>query len=389
VVSVLTLATASAEEAAVSDLPKEAIKALYLAQQALQANSQDEAIRVLSEYMGSATAEIPLPAFQMLGHAYYQKKDVTNAQRIFQRGHEAFPQDADMLLNLAVLTYELGNHEEESARLFEKLYVLKGKSDPKLLYQASSLYFYAKRLTEAKRVLTQLLTSGVEPELRWYDDIIALCIELKQPAEAERWARETLQRQPGQARYWRLLAQVHLDREEYREAAGALEVAHRLEGAKEGEWLELSELYLYLNAPLMAIRCMEYAYPRKMPASQKAKVAATYARTLRLDEALTSIEEALQGNPSPDLFFEKGRLLYDAMRFEEAISALEQCARLDPQYGQAYVLAGFAAWNMKQWERARSAFARASVLPKFRDQANDAVAVLDDLMATLAEKQDF
>ncbi len=45
---------------------------------------------------------------------------------------------------------------------------------------------------------------------------------------------------------------MRLDREEYKEAASALEIARRLEKAKEGEWLELSDLYLYLNAPLMA-----------------------------------------------------------------------------------------------------------------------------------------
>jgi hypothetical protein len=64
---------------------------------------------------------------------------------------------------------------------------------------------------------------------------------------------------------------------------------------------------------------------------------------------------------------------------------------MDPQYGQAYILTGFAAWNVKQWERARSAFVKASVLPRFRDQANDAIGVLDDLVTAMAEqgKADF
>jgi tetratricopeptide (TPR) repeat protein len=184
---------------------------------------------------------------------------------------------------------------------------------------------------------------------------------------------------------------MRLDREEYKAAASALEIAHRLEGAKKGDWLELSELYLYLNAPLMAIRCMEYAYPGKMPGDRMAKIASTYARTQRFDKAMEIIEDALEQGPSADLYFEKGRLLYDAMRYEEAIVALEQCSKMDPKHGQAYILAGFAAWNMKQWEQARSAFVKASVLPKFRDQANDAVGVLDDLMTAMAEqgKSDF
>ncbi len=389
-VAVLSLpaARASEQKTDVNDLPKESIKPLYLSQQAIESGDHDEAIRVLKEYMATATTEIPLPAFQMLGHAYYQKGDVENAQKAFGRAHEAFPQNPEILLNLAVITYELGDRESESARLFEKLYRLKDKTDPKLLYQAASLYFYAQELRDAKRVLHQLLTSKHKPELKWYDDMIALCVELDQMGEAEKWARATLEREPGQARYWRLLAQMRLDREEYREAASALEIAHRLEGAKKGDWLELSELYLYLNAPLMAIRCMEYAYPTQMPGERMAKIAATYARTHRFDEAMEFIDDALKQAPTADLYFEKGRLLYDDMRYEEAIAALEQCWGLNPEYGQAYILAGFSAWNMKQWARARSAFSKASVLPKFRDQANDAVGVLDDLMAAMAEEDD-
>ena len=383
--------TAWAEETDVNDLPKESIKALYLSQQAIQAENYDEAIGLLTEYMASATEEVPVPAFQMLGHAYYGKDDVENARKTFARGHEAFPESADILLNLAVLTYELGDREKETARLFEKLYRLTGQTDPKYLYQAASLYFYSRELREAKRVLDQLLSSKHKAELKWYDDMIAICVELNQMGEAEKWAKETLAREPGQARYWRLLAQMRLDREEYKAAASALEIAHRLEGAKKGDWLELSELYLYLNAPLMAIRCMEFAYPAKMPEKRKAKIAATYARTLRFEEAMKYLDEALREKPSADLLFEKGRVLYDAMRYEEAIVALEQCSKMDPQYGQAYILAGFAAWNMKQWEQARSAFVKASVLPKFRDQANDAVGVLDDLMTAMADqaKSDF
>ncbi len=87
-----------------------------------------------------------------------------------------------------------------------------------------------------------------------------------------------------------------------------------------------------------------------------------------------------------ELYYEKGSLLYDAMRYKEAIGALEMCAKLDPNHGQAHLLAGFAAWNLSAWEKSRSSFAKATTLPKFRDQANNAVMVLDDLMAALSEK---
>ncbi len=374
-----------AEETNVSDLPKEAVKALYLAQKELKKNNFDSSIKILTDYMAAAKEPIPLPAYKMLSHAWYQKGDKENTRQIFKKAYDAFPENIDMLTNYTVLTYETG-HYVEAGQLFEKLFLAKGGSDWKILYQAAGIYFQAEELGEAKRVLTQLLTSQGEPEARWYEDMIALCIELQHWKEAETWAKKFLERQPGHAKYWRLLAQKRLDREEYESAASALEIAYRLEEPKPGEWLDLSELYLYLNAPLMALRRMEVAYGDEIPTKSKIRMARIYASTQRFDKAIQYLDEAFNETPSADFLFLKGRLLYDAMRFNEAITVLDQCVQMDPKFGDAYILAGFAAWNIKEYTKARSAFAGATILPKYRAQANDAVSVLDDLMAAMSEE---
>jgi hypothetical protein len=54
---------------------------------------------------------------------------------------------------------------------------------------------------------------------------------------------------------------------------------------------------------------------------------------------------------------------------------------MDPEFGEAFMLMGFAAWNLMDWERARTAFSDASQLPKYRQQALEGVAVMDDLIA--------
>lgn len=379
--------SAPAEEKSVANLPKEAIKALYLAQQALQDNKHADAIKALTEYMAQAKEPIPLAAYQMLGHAYYQTKDLEKARKTFEEAHRAFPANAEMLQNLTVLTYETGR-PKEAAGLFEKLYRLKGASDKKILYQAAGLYFQAEERAEAKRVLGELLVSGGEADPKWYDDMIALCVELKQWGEAEKWATVYLEQKPEKSEYWRLLAQMRLDRQEYKPAAAALEIAYRLENPKQNEWLELSELYLYLNAPLMAIRCMKAAYGKEIPVDKLLKIARTYARTWRFEEAVKTVEEAYRKNPEIAVLLEKGRLLYDARHYAEAIPALQECVTRDPGQGEAWVLMGFSAWNLKKWEEARKAFVSASSLPKYRDQANDAVSVLDDMMEAMKRASD-
>ena len=372
----------------VEDLPKEAIKAMYLAQQALQDKKFDEAISALSEYMKTAQEAIPLQAYQMLGYAWYEKKEPEQTRKVYEKAHKEYPKNAEMLQNYTILTYETGNLLK-AGQLFEKLYRLKGSKDKKILYQASGIYYQSENFKEARRVLKELLTSKGEPEPRWYEDMIAICIELKEWKHAEKWAKTFLEKNPAQAKYWRLLAQMRLDREEYKNAVSALEIAYRLKKAQSTEWAELGDLYMYLNAPLMAIRCLETAYGNNIPHKQKIKIARIYARTQRFEKGIKYLNEAYKAKPDPQLLFEKGRMLYDAMEYKKAITTLEECTKMAPKFGQAYILAGFAAWNMNDFKKARSSFAGASTLPKFRTQANDAVTVLDDLMAAMSEKAEL
>ncbi len=369
----------------ITNLPKEAIKPLYQAQQALKEKNYPETIRVLTEYMGGAKETIPLPAFQMLGHAYYQNNDKNNAQKTYAKGHKAFPQNPEILQNYAILAYETGEYQN-AGRLFETLYKLKGKADSKILYQAAGLYFQAEDMTNAKRVLGTLLSLGGKLDPKWYEDMIALCVGQKSWKEAEKWATQFLSREPEHPEYWRLLAQIRLDREEYGQGAAALEIAYRLEKPKASELLELSQLYLYLNAPLMAVRCMNQAYNANPPDEEIIKISEIYAKTLRFTDALKYLDQAIEKHPSASLYYEKGELLYNALKYRQAITALNTCTKLDPGFSRAYILKGFSAWNLKQWDASRSFFAKASTFPACSAQANEAVLVLDDLIAALEEK---
>ena len=382
--TLLFCVTANAKEAKVADLPKEAIKAMYIAQQALQEKNYNQAIKALETYMAAASQPVPLPAFQMLGYAWYEKNEPEKTRQVYEKAHQAFPDNAEMLQNYTILTYETGNLKK-AGKLFEELYRLKGSNSPEILYQASGVYYQAEQFEDAKRVLAQLLTSKAPKEPKWYEDMIAVCVALNDRPGIEKWVKVYLEKDPSQSRYWRLLAQTHLDRDEYALAASSLEIAYRLENAKPNEWKELSDLYMYLNAPFMVIRCLKKAFDNNIPEEQKIRIAGLYAKTQRFDEAISWLDAAYRETPSPRLLFEKGRILYDAGRYKEAIQQFDACTKADKKMGDAFILAGFAAWNMQAFEKARSFFAQATSLPKYREQANDAVVVLDDLMAAISK----
>jgi cytochrome c-type biogenesis protein CcmH/NrfG len=322
----------------------------------------------------------------MLGHSYYQMERLKDARDAFGKGYEAYPEDPDVLLNYAVLTYE-AEEFVKAGELFVRLYRMKEHAEGKLLFQGAVAYYQGEKLKDAKWLLAELLKRDEEADPRWYELIIAICVELEEWRDVERYIDDFLVLKPAQATYWRLRAQMRLDKEQYRDAASALEIAYRIEAPKPREWLDLADLYLYLNAPLMAVRCMKAGHEGAMPAKAHMRISQAYARTQRFDDALKHMDEALKKDSNADVLMEKGRLLYDATRYKEAIEVLEECVRMDKEKGEAYMLMGFAAWNLRDWEGARTAFANASRVPQHRANALDGVAVMDDIIASIEDNE--
>jgi tetratricopeptide (TPR) repeat protein len=185
---------------------------------------------------------------------------------------------------------------------------------------------------------------------------------------------------PMKADYWRLLAQLRLNEDDYGGGAGALDIAYHIDSPKRKGWEDLSDLYTYLNAPIRSARSLERAYKKEKTEKGYLKIVDSYFRALRHDKAISYIDELIKEKPTASLLLEKGKRLYDAGRFNDAITAFEECVKLESKQGEAYLIMGFAAWDLKEWDRAKTAFSYAGKTRKYRYQAEDAIAILDDLM---------
>lgn len=370
-----------AQEEEEEKLPTEALKALYEAQMLMNEDQPDAAIARINEYLGTNPPDIPARVYMMLGNFWYAKENFEETRKAFEKAYEIDPTDDNALRNYAAMTYQTERFAD-AAVLFEKLYEIEDPRKPRTLFNAASAFYQVEDLKNAKRVLERLLTLPVTPEPQWYQLIIEVSYALEQMADAERYILEFLTLNPLQSNYWSLLSQIRLDRNDLNKGTSDLEIAYRIEEPKrQNQWGNLGELYRYVRAPLMEARCMEKAYEGNDEPKGYIRIAKAYEDALRYDEALKTLNEGIKKNPgSADLLFEKGLLLYHAMRFREAIEAFRECVKLDRKRGEAYTLMGFAAWSMKDWDGARSAFADASRIPKFSAQAKGAIESLDKLI---------
>ena len=335
---------------------------------------------------------IPVMMYQMLGQLWYadekNKKHIEEARKVFKAGFEAFPDNGQLLLNYAVTTYELEKFAD-AAPLFEKYYELDPKHEVKYLEYAAAAYYTAEDLKNAKRVYVRIIGSAEKPETKWLDSIIAICTAQEDNAETEKYIRMALRNYPMEKKYWNLMAQVFYGKEDYKGAASVLEIATRVQAPeKDSEWKTLVDLYNYINLPLRAARGLQQELPlmKKGGTSeedQQILVAEAYARGMRVDKAVAYLDAILAKNTTFKLLMEKGKVLYNARRNKEAIEVLDQCIAMNPKAYNAYIMKGWALWDMKEWKTAKKAFNGALNSKDYGLQAQDAL----DMLASLDEAQ--
>ncbi len=371
------------EENKEKELTTAARLTIFKAQTAMSEENLDEALAILDKYIESRPPVVPLPVYELIAYIWLEKEDHEQARKYFKIMYNAQPDDPKILKNYALLTFQT-KHYAEAAVLFEQLYEVEEATKPGgALPHAAQSYMLAEDLDNAKRVLERLVGLPGEPEARWYEVLISICLERNEMKDAERYIIDLLRLNPVQAKYWKYLAQIRMKREEWRTATSDLEISHRVEAPKrQSEWMFLGDLYTTaVNAPLMGARCYKEAYKDNSAEKGYLSISRIYQTAYRYDEAITTLNEGIKKNlMSAPLLLEKGRVLYEARRYKEAIVTLEECVKIDPKSGDAYFQMGLAAWTLKEWGTARTAFVQAERLSKrYRSQCNSVIKLLDDL----------
>ncbi len=377
------------EEKKDNKLTTEARLSIFKAQTAMSEEKPEEALAILDKYLATQPPVVPPAVYELYAYIWLEKKDNEKALKYFKIMYEAEPDNAKVLKNLASLTFQVERYAEAAA-LFEKLYEIEevttlGGSLP----YAAQAYMMAEDLVNSKRLFKKLVGLPGRIEAKWYEVLINICLEQDEMKEAEQYIIDLLRINPVQARYWKHLAQIRINREEWQAATSDLEISHRVEAPHSlNEWMTLGDLYrTAVNAPLMGARCYIEAYKENSVEKGYISISRTYQTAYRYDDAVKTLNEGIRKNPaSTALLLEKGRVLYDARRYTEAIAALEECLKIDPRSGDAYFQIGLSAWTLKEWDRARTAFVQAKRLSeKYSTQCDSVIDLLDDLNEEKAE----
>lgn len=367
-------------------MPRKLQRALYNAQEANKKGEPEEAIRFLETYLEKYPEEPPLILFTFVGSLYFQTDQYEKAFDAFLRAFNMDPTNASMCRNLAVLSYQM-NNLNQAAYYFEKTYDLSPEKDIELLYQAATTLFSDKRYDKTIRVINRYLGIVDEPKQRWLKLLIYCHMEKKSWPEAKKEIKSYLERFPDDAEYWNILANLYLEAEDYHQGAAALEIFYTLSSPDDKAWLELADIYLYLNAPLKAIACYERVRDRFLEPVLE-KIVSAYLTTCQYDKAVEILTAALADQETAERYKTRGRVYYDSGFYRESIASLNRSLEIEPVQDETYLLIGYAALELDELEKAKEAFSSITSDPYWRSQADAGLQIVNTLLTAKREAEE-
>jgi len=409
------------------DIPVAARLVLREVSNLMDKEAYDEAIETIAAFRArggpAPSADAPDPKGYRhpmldlaLGNLYLLKADYPQALAPLRRVVAAWPDRVDAWLNLAKAGYETGAYDEAAAG-FAAAYQRSPEKDPEHLYFSAVAHLMAKSHAKAieaferlfaahpqairsewRENFVQALMAAEMPrralplvkELaarstggerrRWQEMGLHLYLQLEMPHEARTFVRRLVEEDPATARWWKALVHVELAAGRHAEALAALTVYGYLEPLTDEEKKLWADLNLQLQIPARAAPVYAELLERAPDRKLLEKLIAAYRQMARYDEALAQLDRHGGGQNDPKLLMLRADLLYAARRFGEAAAAYRLAAGRDRQAaGQAWLMAGYAAWQVNDLETSRRAFREASQFRRHKKAAQQAMRQLEAL----------
>ena len=375
------------EEEPAARLTREAQMAMVEAQRSIEKDDFVTALTPLLNFIAlEKTKEeytpqsIPEQMFIMLAYCYYNDGKLKEATQTYADAHKTYPENTDILTQYSVMLYE-SEEFAKAAPMLERVYEEKPEKDIKYLNYASQAYYLYDNLEDAKRVKIRMIDISDNPESPWFDFLISICFDQNNLNEAESFIYQALGLFPMEIKYWKWLGNIRVENEDYAGLVGAYEIGHKVEPPKnKREWKNLIDLYRSMNVTSRVVKSIRESLKNEnITEDDHLLIANSYAKMFEIDDAVSYLDSVIAKKPSSTLMLEKGRILYQARRNEEAIKAFDELIDYDSKVGEAYMMKGNAAWDMKDWDTAKAAFRKGRDFQDYRAMAKNLLEFIESI----------
>lgn len=414
-----------------NDLPLAAGICVNRANQLIQAGKPNEAVKVLQKFQDQQKGKNHYYIDFMLGNCFMMmdkshkntinKNHVNQAAAAYEKAVAKQPALSPAWLNLAQCLYTQGEMAK-AAQAFIRGYDTAEVKNADTLYYASACWFFSNNYKAALDTFNQLLDRHKTlVKLEWKEILVNTLFALDKNRQALPWLKELAQdctgkkqkqwqevllyqyvtlgmdkealdyglyltrNDPGESKWWKSLAHIHLGKNRLEKGLQSLMIYGFLTPLTPSETILLADLYSACNIPLEAARCYENWVAHADDTSYKKegntlkvldkilKIAVAYMHGGDKDAALAWAEKGLALQMHPGLLRFKADLLFRDKQYKAACDAYEDLADFKSEQGRAWLMAGYAAWNQGQFNKAAKAFELAAHHPKQNRTAQNAL----------------
>lgn len=335
-------------------------KVLNETQKLIEAQNYGEAYNKISAYINANKPE-KAEFYQLLGTVHYFRKEFSKAYDAYLRSFKLDGKNADVAQNLGSVAYELGRYGD-AGKYLEEAYKLAKNKTTDMCYNAASAYYLGKQYKNAARMCQILINNRSVFQKTAYVELAAISLaESQQYDAAKKLMQEALRQNPNNMRFWQILANVSLSQNDYVTLAMALEVSYALEPPQANKWVELGNVYIYINAPARALLCYQKGYGNTSDINNLRRMSQTAFQAGLFERGIEYLDKAIavaQDEELSRLHADKGYYLYDRGKWARAIDEFRKCLQTDVSGAHSDVLLfiGYAQVELNQIEAAKATF---------------------------------
>ena len=368
-------------------------KQLNVIYEKVSAEEYDEARDDLLKMLGRAGRDVYLQAIlnQALAQVEWSRGNYTESLGYFEKAVELdiLPDQAHFTLMYQIAQlYFMQNRYDEA---LEKLDLWFCKSPPEEVTSAAfvlqaSIYARKQDYTGALQAIDRAISMDGDPKESWYQLKLAAHYELEQFPRATDTLEIMIARWPGRKNYWTQLSRIcfRLEQEDRALAVQALAYRNGLLD-QQADLLYLSSLYSHSQVPYKAADVLQAGIESGVVEASKAHwtvVAESWYAAEELEKSLLAYERAGKAADDGDIDLRRGYILVDMERWPDALGSLDRALQkggLDErQTAEVYLLRGITQFNLGNFEKAGSDWARASQYDKTREAARQWINHLEE-----------
>lgn len=359
----------------IADVPRKTKLKMFKAKEKRDKGEFNKAADMLLEYIEKEESDKDhyLLRFQ-LANTLVQAERVEEALAHYQATVRLESRFKQGWLNLGETAYNLTRYGLAAEAILQG-YRLSEDFPPYLLYYVATAYLMDEQPEKSIILLKELIDKHPEElKMDWYRALISAHADLADKNGGDRAVDRLLEEFGNDPEAWKLAFQFYASVGNYEQAAITLNVLGYLRPFTREESMQLGDIFTVIGTPGLATSYYQTAMRDSGLTKEYERLASAYLASYDTESALSTLEQALSREPTAPLYSLLGDLYYMEKNYRKAFNAFQSCAQLDPRHGRSYLMMGYCALEMGEFEEARDHLELAT---NFDEQKTMATALLE------------